>query len=54
MNGTVPNIALKYDKKERVYPIDYEEAEITEEIRASWTIVKKVDTKKEKNMRTES
>ncbi|WP_278244556.1 hypothetical protein [Ruminiclostridium josui] len=35
MNGIVPNVALKYDKHERLYTIDYEEAEITEEIRNS-------------------
>lgn len=32
MNGIVPNVALKYDKKERIYAIDYVENEITEEI----------------------
>lgn len=31
----VPNVALKYDKHERLYTIDYEEAEITEEIKNS-------------------
>jgi transposase len=31
MNGIIPNVALKYDKDERLYTIDYEEAEITEE-----------------------
>jgi transposase len=35
MNGIVPNVALKYDKAERIYNIDYEEAEITDEIRES-------------------
>ncbi|HWT76410.1 MAG TPA: IS1182 family transposase [Mobilitalea sp.] len=35
MNGIVPNVALKYDKHERLYAIDYEEAEITEEIKNS-------------------
>ena len=34
-SGTVPNVALKYDKTERLYNIPYEEAEITEELRAS-------------------
>jgi transposase len=29
MDGVVPNVALKYDKEERVYPLDYEPAEIT-------------------------
>jgi hypothetical protein len=32
MNGIVPNVALKYDKDERLYTVDYEEAEITEDI----------------------
>ena len=31
MNGTVPQVALKYDKTERIYAIEYIEAEITEE-----------------------
>jgi len=35
MNGIVPNVAMKYDKEERLYPIDYEEAEITEQVRNS-------------------
>ena len=35
MNGTVPNVALKYDKEERIYNLDYIEAEITEAIRQS-------------------
>lgn len=35
MNGTVPNVALKYDKKERIFNLDYKEAEITDEIKAS-------------------
>ena len=35
MNGIVPNVALKYDKDERLYTIDYEEAEITEDIKNS-------------------
>lgn len=35
MNGTVPNVALKYDKDERLYTLDYEEVEITEEMRSS-------------------
>jgi transposase len=34
-NGTVPNVALKYDKTERLYNIPYVEAEITEELRSS-------------------
>lgn len=35
MNGIVPNVALKYDKDERHYTIDYEETEITEGIKKS-------------------
>ena len=35
MNGIVPSVAFKYDKAERLYNIDYEEAEITDEIRTS-------------------
>ncbi|HEX3029308.1 MAG TPA: DDE transposase, partial [Clostridia bacterium] len=35
MNGIVPNVALKYDKDERLYTIDYEESEITEDIKNS-------------------
>lgn len=35
MNGIVPNVALKYDKHERLYAIDYEDTEITEEIKNS-------------------
>jgi hypothetical protein len=35
MNGIIPNVALKYDKDERLYTIDYEEAEISEEKRHS-------------------
>ena len=35
MNGIVPNVAMKYDKKERLYSIDYVEAEINEETRCS-------------------
>ena len=31
MNGIIPNVAFKYDKKERLYTIDYVEAEISEE-----------------------
>lgn len=34
-NGIIPNVALKYDKDERLYAIDYEEAEISEEERNS-------------------
>jgi len=30
MNGIVPNVALKYDKHERLYTIDYEETEISD------------------------
>lgn len=35
MDGTVPNVALKYDKSERIYNLDYAEADITDEIRSS-------------------
>jgi transposase len=35
MNGIVPNVAMKYDKDERTFAIDYVENEITEEIRDS-------------------
>jgi len=35
MNGIIPNVAMKYDKKERTYAIDYVENEITETIRKS-------------------
>ena len=35
MNGIIPNVAFKYDKTERVYNIEYEEVEITEDIRNS-------------------
>jgi len=35
MNGIVPNVAMKYDKNERLYTIDYVENEITEEERHS-------------------
>lgn len=31
MNGIIPNVAFKYDKNERLYTIDYVEAEISEE-----------------------
>lgn len=35
MNGIIPDVALKYDKEERVYALDYIENEITEEERNS-------------------
>ncbi len=35
MNGIIPNVAFKYDKAERLYNIDYEEAEIKEDIKNS-------------------
>ena len=35
MNGTVPNVAFKYDKDERVYSLDYIASEITETERNS-------------------
>lgn len=31
MNGINPNVAMKYDKEERIYNLDYVESEITEE-----------------------
>jgi len=35
MNGTVPNVGLKYDKNERVYHLDYEALENAEELKSS-------------------
>jgi transposase len=35
MSGIIPNVAFKYDKTERLYNIDYEEAVITDEIKNS-------------------
>jgi transposase len=35
MNGTIPNVALKYDKKERIFNLAYRETEITDEVRNS-------------------
>lgn len=35
MNGIVPNVALKYDKDERLYTIDYVESEISDDERNS-------------------
>lgn len=35
MNGIIPNVAFKYDKNERLYTLDYEEADITEQDRNS-------------------
>jgi len=35
LNGTIANAALKEDKDERLFTIDYKEANITEEIKAS-------------------
>lgn len=35
MNGIVPNVALKYDKRERLYSIDYVEEEISDKERNS-------------------
>ena len=35
VNGTVPNVGLKYDKDERIYNLEYEEAENAEELRSS-------------------
>lgn len=34
-NGIIPNVDMKYDKKERVFDVEYEENEITEEERSS-------------------
>jgi len=31
MNGIIPNVAFKYDKKERLYTVNYVEAQISEE-----------------------
>ena len=42
-NGIVPNVALKYDKEERIYNIKYKEAEITDKIQNS---TKSEDVKK--------
>jgi transposase len=35
MNGIIPNVAMKYDKKERLYAMDYDENEISEQERNS-------------------
>ena len=35
MNGIIPNVAFKYDKDERLYTINHEEAEISDEERHS-------------------
>jgi len=35
MNGIIPDVGLKYDKKERVFNLDYLEADITPEQKAS-------------------
>jgi transposase len=35
MNGIIPNVPLKYDKDERLFTIDYEEAEIREDEKLS-------------------
>jgi transposase len=43
MNGTVPTVALKYDKDERLYNISYQEAEISE---AEYSSTKPVDIQK--------
>lgn len=32
MNGIIPNVSFKYDKNERLYTIDYEDINITDEI----------------------
>jgi len=35
MNGTVPNVGLKYDKDERIYNLDYEETKEAEKLKIS-------------------
>jgi len=35
MNGILPNVAMKYDKEERLFNISYKHADITEKIRKS-------------------
>jgi len=35
MNGTVPNVGLKYDKDVRIYNLEYEEAESIDELKRS-------------------
>ena len=35
MNGIIPDVGLKYDKDERVFNLEYEERQITEELRQS-------------------
>jgi len=35
MNGTVPTVGLKYDKDERIYNLEYEEAENIDELKRS-------------------
>ena len=37
MQGTIPTVALKYDKKERLFNLPYEEADLTEMERSSTT-----------------
>ena len=35
MNGVIPDVGFKYDKDERIYNMDYEEKQITPEMKAS-------------------
>jgi transposase len=35
MHGIIPNVAMKYDREERLFNLDYEYAKITEDIRSS-------------------
>jgi transposase len=35
MHGIIPNVAMKYDREERLFNLDYEYAEITDEIKSS-------------------
>ena len=35
MNGTIPNVGLKYDKDERIYNLEYKEVEDIEELKRS-------------------
>ena len=35
INGTIPNVGLKYDKDERIYNLDYEALENAEELKSS-------------------
>jgi transposase len=35
MNGIIPNVAMKYDREERIFNLDYKYAQITEKARSS-------------------